>query len=186
MNQRYLILFTLAAAIVCLPMTLANAAGRGGSGHKGGFTGGAKGLRSGFGHGGFGAGCGFGGCGFGGCGFGGGFGGYNDICGYAELYRQLYNNLPYFALHPPVYYSCPVPRTYGYSPFAYPPGVMTPEFAGAAGPLEIINPHVDSTEAKPTTSTKSDRSAATSARVEPLVVINPFVAPNQAVAQIDP
>jgi hypothetical protein len=34
---------------------------------------------------------------------------------------------PYFALHPPVYYSCPVPRSYGYSPFAYPGCVQTPE-----------------------------------------------------------
>jgi hypothetical protein len=62
--------------------------------------------------------------------------------------------------------------------------VVTPEFAGAGAPLEIINPHVDTTEAKPADSkAKSDRAAATSARVEPLVVINPFVAPNQAVAQ---
>jgi hypothetical protein len=189
MKRRFLILFAVAAAIVCMPMTSADAAGKGGFGHKGGgFKGGGKGIKSGFGHGGFGGGCGFGGGLGGGCGIGGfgmGFGGYNDICGYAELYRQLYNNLPFYALHPPVYYSYPVPRTYGYSPFAYPPYVMTPEFAGAAQPLEIINPHVESTEAKPTKSTKSDHSAATSARVEPLVVINPFVAPNQAVAQAD-
>jgi hypothetical protein len=33
---------------------------------------------------------------------------------------------PYFALHPPVYYSYHVARTYGYSPFAYPPDVLTP------------------------------------------------------------
>ena len=36
---------------------------------------------------------------------------------------------PYFALHPPVYYSAPVPRSYGYSPFAYPGSVRTPEVA---------------------------------------------------------
>ena len=34
---------------------------------------------------------------------------------------------PYFALHPPVYYSCPVPRSYGYSPYAYPGCVETPQ-----------------------------------------------------------
>jgi hypothetical protein len=180
MNRRFLILFAIAAAVVSMPMTSADAAGRGGA-YGGSLKGGAKGIKSGFGHGGFGGGCGFGG---GGCGIGFGLGGYNDICGYAELYRQLYNNLPYFALHPPVYYSYPVPRTYGYSPFAYPPHVMTPEFAGAPQPLEIINPHVEGPEAKPTNSTKPDRAAATSARVEPLVVINPFVAPNQAVAQV--
>jgi hypothetical protein len=188
MNRRILILFAIAAAIVCMPIASADAAGRGGGGHKGGFKGGGKGINSGFGHGGFGHGGFGGGCGIGGCGIGAigfGMGGYNDICGYAELYRQLYNNLPFYALHPPVYYSYPVPRTYGYSPFAYPPYVMTPDVACASQPLEIINPHVDSTEAKPTKSTKPDRSAATSARVVPLVVINPFVAPNQAVAQVD-
>jgi hypothetical protein len=191
MNRRFLILIALAAAIISMPMTSADAAGRGGGGHRGGFKGGGKGIKSGFGHGGFGHGGFGGGCGFGGCGVGGigfGIGGYNDICGYAELYRQLYNNLPFYALHPPVYYSYPVPRTYGYSPFAYPPGVMTPEFAGAPQPLEIINPHVESPtapEAKSTNGTKPDRAAATSARVEPLVVINPFVAPNQAVAQVE-
>ncbi len=35
-------------------------------------------------------------------------------------------SVPYFSLHPPVYYSYRIPRTYGYSPFAYPPGVLTP------------------------------------------------------------
>ncbi len=34
--------------------------------------------------------------------------------------------IPYFSLFPPVYYSYRVPRTFGYSPFAYPPGVLTP------------------------------------------------------------
>jgi hypothetical protein len=34
--------------------------------------------------------------------------------------------VPYFSLHPPVYYSYRVARTYGYSPFPYPPGVLTP------------------------------------------------------------
>ncbi len=33
---------------------------------------------------------------------------------------------PYFALHPPVYYSAPVPRSYGYSPYAYPGYAPTP------------------------------------------------------------
>jgi hypothetical protein len=59
---------------------------------------------------------------------------------------------------------------------------MTPEFVGAVEPLELINPHVDATEAKPAKRTKSDRSAATNARIEPLLVINPFVATDQAVA----
>ena len=43
--------------------------------------------------------------------------------GYSTYYST---GVPYFALHPPVYYSYRVARTYGYSPFAYPPGVLTP------------------------------------------------------------
>jgi hypothetical protein len=120
--------------------------------------------------------------GLGGCGLGFGFGGYNDICGYAELYRELYNNLPYFALHPPVYYSQPVPRTYGYSPFAYPPYVMTPEIAVEAQPVTIINPHVQGPEKK-VDKPKQDRTAARATPAEPLVIVNPFVAPNRTLAQ---
>ena len=44
--------------------------------------------------------------------------------GYASIYAT--ESVPYFALHPPVYYSLPVARTYGYSPFPYPSGVLTP------------------------------------------------------------
>jgi hypothetical protein len=47
---------------------------------------------------------------------------------------------PYFALHPPVYYSVPVPRTYGYSPYAYPGTMPTPE---VVEPEVIENPHVE-------------------------------------------
>jgi hypothetical protein len=116
-------------------------------------------------------------------GFGGGCGDWGY--GYGYLYNILRYEVPHFAAFPPVYYSAPVPRTYGYSPFAYPPNVMTPEIVGEIEPMEIINPHVESSEVTPTKKTKSDRTAATSARIEPLVVINPFVAPNQAVAQVD-
>ena len=47
--------------------------------------------------------------------------------------------MPYFALHPPVYYSYPVARTYGFSPFPYPPEVLTPELPPA--PV-VRNPYV--------------------------------------------
>lgn len=47
---------------------------------------------------------------------------------------------PYFALHPPVYYSYRVARTYGYSPFAYPPDVLTPG-SEPARPLVVQNPY---------------------------------------------
>ncbi len=58
---------------------------------------------------------------------------------------STYNNdsVPYFALHPPVYYSQPVPRTYGYSPYPYPPCVLTPDpqSTPVASPM-ILNPFV--------------------------------------------
>jgi hypothetical protein len=110
-------------------------------------------------------------CGVGAYGFGHG---YWDI---GRLYSVLADNVPYYAAFPPVYYSYPVPRTYGYSPFAYPPGVMTPDVE--VEPLVIENPHVDGAEvapeaeevapapADPTTSVKRQRG--------PQVVINPFV-----------
>src|SRR3989304_1457231 len=72
--------------------------------------------------------------------YGGGGWGY----GMGYLYNSLDYNVPYFAAHPPVYYSYPVPRTYGYSPFAYPPHVMTPDVEMDTAPLEIINPYVPS------------------------------------------
>ena len=57
-----------------------------------------------------------------------GYGGpYVPYCwdyGYAGVYGS---EMPYFTLHPPVYYSYRVARTFGYSPFAYPPYVMTPD-----------------------------------------------------------
>ena len=62
-------------------------------------------------------------------------------------------HIPYFSLHPPVYYSAPVARTYGYSPFAYPPGVMTPEVESCP-PTVIENPHVPQ---KPKAQGVSDR-----------------------------
>jgi hypothetical protein len=51
--------------------------------------------------------------------------------------------VPYFAQHPPVYYSQAVPRTYGYSPYPYPPGVLTPDPAPLPrAPRTIPNPFV--------------------------------------------
>ncbi len=73
--------------------------------------------------------------------------------------------VPYFALHPPVYYSYPVPRPYGYSPFAYPPGTMTPEIAPPT-PVIIQNKFVP-----PKSAAKSQDQVAQA----PLRIVNPFV-----------
>ncbi|BBO33500.1 hypothetical protein [Lacipirellula parvula] len=77
-------------------------------------------------------------CGPYGGGYGGGFGAWDM----GRLYGVMADNVPYFAAFPPVYYSQPVPRTYGYSPFAYPPGVMTPEVIEEVQPAVINNPYV--------------------------------------------
>jgi hypothetical protein len=75
---------------------------------------------------------------------------------------------PYFAIHPPVYYSYPVPRTYGYTPYAYPSYVMTPEIK-APQPAMFENPHVKP-EAAPAAKTKSASHAKA-----PQVIENPHV-----------
>lgn len=108
--------------------------------------------------------------GVGGC--GNGYGCYFDI---AQLYRVLEDNVPHYAAFPPVYYSQPVPRTYGYSPFAYPPGYMTPEVA-APQPVAIDNPYYEkrTSEASAPVESSVDKSAATP-RITPLVVENPYV-----------
>ncbi len=93
------------------------------------------------------------------------------------LYGYRVNEVPYFAMFPPVYYSMPVPRAYGWSPFAYPPGTMTPEIQAAApAPQEIINPHVpQSTPAKPSAETKTTARTVDYKAPEPKEIINPFV-----------
>ena len=98
-----------------------------------------------------------------GCGWGG-YRGYN-----------LSYHVPYYAAHPPVYYSIPVPRTYGYSPFPYPGSVRTPEIEVQAAPMSIRNPYV-----KPRSQQASQRVA--SHGVQPLVVENPFVQASAVVA----
>lgn len=79
---------------------------------------------------------------------------------------------PYYALHPPVYYSAPIPRTYGYSPFAYPPSVMTPEIVDVE-PLELSNPHVPASSITPAGS--GDKTTQMNHRQPPLVLVNPYV-----------
>ncbi len=76
------------------------------------------------------------------------------------------DNMPYYALHPPVYYSYPVPRTYGYSPFAYPPTVRTPDLKFYR-PQTVRNPYMRGSEA----STSSDDNMASTG---PLRMRNPF------------
>ncbi len=101
--------------------------------------------------------------------------------GIGALYNSLEYKVPYFAAHPPVYYSQPVPRTYGYSPFAYPPNVMTPEVVEPVAALEIANPFVPSSIKQ--TAEPSDQTVESSpAQPEPLVISNPFATAGSSVA----
>ncbi|MEQ8211183.1 MAG: hypothetical protein RH917_15255 [Lacipirellulaceae bacterium] len=106
-----------------------------------------------------------------------GLGAYADV---GNLYRVLSQNVPYYSAFPPVYYSYPVPRTYGHSPFAYLPTHVTPEYAAPA-PLAIDNPYMkesqtaaaDSQVEKPSL----DQTTSTQQRVEPLAIVNPYAMP---------
>ncbi len=53
--------------------------------------------------------------------------------------------LPYFALFPPVYYSRPVPRAYGYTPFASLPEQATVAEIRTTQPLVLNNSFVAAT-----------------------------------------
>jgi hypothetical protein len=91
------------------------------------------------------------------------------------LYGYRVNEVPYFSMFPPVYYSLPVPRSYGWSPFAYPPGTMTPPVQTAAAPQEIINPHVPQKPGYKPSSTESTIHTTGYQPPEPQVIVNPFV-----------
>ncbi len=105
-------------------------------------------------------------------------------CGIGGLYRSLDQptemRVPYFAAHPPVYYSQPVPRTYGHSPFAYGPCHKTPEIMESAQPVMIENPHVNSsvsektTVKKPITRERSVSHNNEEAASGPLMIENPY------------
>lgn len=103
-------------------------------------------------------------------GFGGGYGYGGWWTGLPYGFAQQQQELPYFSKYPPVYYSHPVPRPYGYSPFAYPPGYTTPEPQQAPAPSDIENPFVPQQQTKPT----SDRTAASTGPT-PKVILNPYV-----------
>jgi hypothetical protein len=83
---------------------------------------------------------------------------------------------PYFSLHPPVYYSRPVARTYGYSPWAYPPQTKTPDVAPRT-PKVIQNKFVPPTKDGTTKAAKHRVAAA------PVRILNPFVTDVAAMAK---
>ena len=52
---------------------------------------------------------------------------------------RSFDQPPFFARFPPVYYAEIVPRNYGVSPFAAPAGIMPVEGIVAAKPTKIVN-----------------------------------------------
>lgn len=114
--------------------------------------------------------------------------GCGNGCGIGGLYRSLdyptERRVPYFAAHPPVYYSQPVPRTYGHSPFAYGPSHQTPEVYQTAKPVIIENPYVKKASGSTTVKqTKQNRERSVSYQADvvastvasgPLMIENPY------------
>jgi hypothetical protein len=91
-------------------------------------------------------------------------GGYNGWYG-GDVYYSNYSqeSVPYYALHPPVYYSYPVARTYGLYPFPY--YADTPISPSATvEPKLVINSFV---EQQTTQSITTEQ--------QPLRILNPFV-----------
>ena len=102
----------------------------------------------------------------------GGIGGYGLLGLNGNAYRSgRVPTPPYFALHPPVYYSGAVARSYGYSPFAYPGHKETPAAKPAPKAAMIENPHVQPVqkEAKPKLNLK---------QITQLEVLNPYFKSN--------
>ena len=116
----------------------------------------------------------------------GGCGGYGYGYGY-PYFNQSYRSdrqIPYFAEHPPVYYSVPVPRTYGYSPWAYPGTYRTPEIEIAPEPVMIENPHVTPGSATPEAKSEPEATSTAARKTpQPLVVFNPYFAGSKRVVQ---
>jgi hypothetical protein len=73
---------------------------------------------------------------------------------------------PYFALFPPVYYSHVTPRPYGFSPFAYPGFMITPERIRM--PSTPFVPRVQR-QVVPAPA------PAAQARAKPVIIKNPYV-----------
>ena len=77
---------------------------------------------------------------------------------------------PYFALHPPVYYSHPVSRTYGRSPFAC--SCDCHERGGHAKEMRVmVNPHI---QVKPTAPAAEKAEKPVKVAAMPLRIANPF------------
>jgi hypothetical protein len=104
------------------------------------------------------------------------FGNLNAFGSSGTLYGSGYLPVPpYFAVHPPVYYSHPYYRPYGWSPFAQ-PGWSAPV---ALKPVAVVNPYVPA--AKPVAKEAPEAPKDNTAQAE--MIINPFFVKQQPTGQ---
>jgi hypothetical protein len=105
------------------------------------------------------------------------FGGYYDSLypwGYWYPYAaNSYESIPYYALHPPVYYSHPIARSYGDSPYPYPPGLMAILAAESASGPQIMRNDYEGNQSDSSEMTTQSGSEYQIHR--PLRIKNPFV-----------
>lgn len=101
------------------------------------------------------------------------WGGYNAGF-YGGLPYSVYvlDSVPYYAMFPPVYYSHITPRPYGYSPYAYPPGIMTPES------VPVERRATDNRQARSPYNTGTMEQRVVQA--EPKTILNPYATGNIA------
>lgn len=113
---------------------------------------------------------------------------------WADWSRSVYTreHVPYFALHPPVYYTGPVGRPYGWGPFAYPAWVETP-LVEPPRPMVIQNPYVVGFgrrwERKPigVGETGIEKPSASSGRTsQPIRIANPYMDQPHGAAALPP
>ena len=109
-----------------------------------------------------------------------GFGGHGGHCGHLGRFGvgSALGSVPvppYFALHPPVYYSHPVPRTYGHSPFPYPGIYETPEIELPSAEI-IENPHIEQAPEPESQGASLRTTAKTQVKIQ-LELLNPHVVP---------
>jgi hypothetical protein len=115
-----------------------------------------------------------------------GWGGYGYGYGWGYLGTRVgfVPQPPYYAIHPPVYYSAQIMRRpYGASPFAwpatYPPftqQVVESQSVVRAEPAMFINPYVQGNGGGQLPPPRNVPAAGDNSRVEPQLIINPYVA----------
>lgn len=122
----------------------------------------------------------------GGCGWGYGMGyGYGSFPGYGVPDCISVRTPPYFAVHPPVYYSTRYARPYGISPFAAPPQVHVPDSYRARLESEFVRPPLANPFCCASDAVPAEEVTAADDFVAGAVRVNPFVEADAHVARRD-